>query len=147
MINYREILRLNSLGYSQRQIERGAKCSHHTVTRVIERARQLNLEWPLAEDITDAMLNNILSKPLELTAKVETNNKQAARRLGNALPDERQTWLSFRYLLMKIAEHGYTVSIYLKEKQHAMLDAIEEGDVKVKRQKKAKAPKSSKKKT
>ena len=61
MINYREILRLNSLGYSQRQIERGAKCSHHTVKRVIERAQQLHLEWPLAEDITDAMLDNIFS--------------------------------------------------------------------------------------
>ena len=35
-------------------------------------------------------LNTILAKPLELTAKVETNNKQAARRLGNALPEERR---------------------------------------------------------
>ena len=70
-------------------------------------------------------LGKILAKPLELTAKVETNNKQAARRLGNALPDERQTWLSHRYLLTKIADRGYTVSIYLKEKQHSMLDAID----------------------
>ena len=84
------------------------------------------------------MLYNILSKPLELTAKVETNNKQAARRLDSALADERQTWLSLRYLLMKIAERGYTVSIYLKEKQHAMLNAIEEGEIKPKRQRKRK---------
>ena len=70
-------------------------------------------------------LGKILTKPLELTAKVETNNKQAVRRLGNALPDERQTWLSHRYLLTKIADRGYTVSIYLKEKQLSMLDAID----------------------
>ena len=70
-------------------------------------------------------LNAILAKPLELTAKVETGNKQAARRLSNALPDERQTWLSRRYLLTKIADLGYTVSIYLKEKQHSMLDALD----------------------
>ncbi len=92
------------------------------------------------------MLYNILAKPLELTAKVETGNKQASRRLGNALPDERQTWRSCRYLLTRIAERGYTVSIYLKEKQHAMLDAIEEGEVKPKRQRKAKPSKPSKKK-
>ncbi len=76
---------------------------------------------------------NILSKPLELSAKVETNNKQASRRLNNALPDERQTWLSHRYLLTKIAELGFTPTIYLKEKQHAMLDAIEEVNPKSKR--------------
>ena len=86
-------------------------------------------------------LNSILAKPLELTAKVETNNKQAARRLSNALSAERQTWLSRRYLLTKIAEHGYSVSTYLKEKQHSMLDALEQAEVKPKRQK---APKTSK---
>ena len=86
-------------------------------------------------------LNSILAKPLELTAKVETNNKQAARRLSNALSDERQTWLSRRYLLTKIAEHGYSVSTYLKEKQHSMLDALEQAEVKPKRHK---APKTSK---
>ena len=62
-------------------------------------------------------LNDILGKPIELSAKVETNNKQAARRLGNALPDLRRTWLSRRYLLTKIAQKGYTVDLYLHEKQ------------------------------
>ena len=81
-------------------------------------------------------LNKILAKPLELSAKVETNNKQAARRLGNALPEERQTWLSHRYLLGKIAEHGFTVSRYLKEKQISMLDAMDESDIKPKRKRK-----------
>jgi hypothetical protein len=89
-------------------------------------------------------LYNILSKPLELSAKVETNNKQAARRLGNALPDERQTWLARRYLLTKIAEQGFTVTTYLKEKQHSMLDALEDGEVKTKSKRKGKTKKSKK---
>ena len=95
------------------------------------------------------MLNAILAKPLELTAKVETNNKQAARRLAGSLPDERRTWLSRRYLLTKIAEQGYTVSTYLKEKQMSMLDALDESDLKPKRQRerKPKAPKEVKPKT
>ncbi|MBR1547343.1 MAG: AAA family ATPase [Prevotella sp.] len=71
-------------------------------------------------------LTSILAKPLELSAKIETNNKQATRRLANALPDEHQTWLSQHRLLTRIAEQGFTVNTYLKEKQLAMLDAIDE---------------------
>ena len=89
-------------------------------------------------------LNTILAKPLELTAAIKTDNKQASRRLSNALSDERQTWLSRRYLLTKIADLGYTVSIYLKEKQHSMLDALEEGEIKPKRQKKPRTTKRKK---
>ena len=71
-------------------------------------------------------LETILAKPLELTAKVESNNKQAVKRLGNALPDEQQTWMACRSLLQKMAERGFTVDGYLKERQMAMLDAIDE---------------------
>ena len=71
-------------------------------------------------------LRDILTKPIELSAKVETNNKQALRRLGNALPDLRQTWLARRYLLTKMAEQDFTVGSYLKEKQMSMLDALDE---------------------
>ena len=83
-------------------------------------------------------LRNILSKPIELSAKVETGNKQAARRLDNALPDLRQTWIARRYLLLKIAEKGYTVDNYLHEKQMSMLDALDENQLKSKRGRKTK---------
>ncbi|MCR4920313.1 MAG: helix-turn-helix domain-containing protein, partial [Bacteroidaceae bacterium] len=76
----------------------------------------------------EKQLVDILGKPIELSAKVETNNKYAARRLGNALPDLRQAWLSRRYLLMKIAEKGYSVDVYLHEKQMSMLDALDADD-------------------
>ena len=83
-------------------------------------------------------LRNILSKPIELSAKVETGNKQAARRLDNALPDLRQTWIARRYLLLNIAEKGYTVDNYLHEKQMSMLDALDENQLKSKRGRKTK---------
>ena len=83
-------------------------------------------------------LESILAQPLQLTAQVETGNKQAARRMANLLPEERQTWLAHRYLLTRIAEQGFTVSHYLKEKQTAMLDALDENDLKPKRGKKGK---------
>lgn len=92
-------------------------------------------------------LYNILSKPLELSAQVETNNKQAKRRLDHALPDEKETWISRRYLLVKIAEQGFTVTHYLKEKQMSMLDAIDESAIKPKRTRKSKTKKETKPKT
>jgi hypothetical protein len=70
-------------------------------------------------------LNDILTKPINLTAKVETNNKQAQKRLSNALPELRQTWIARRYLLTKISENGFSVNVYLREKQLSMLDAID----------------------
>lgn len=89
-------------------------------------------------------LYDILYKPLELTAKVETNNKQAVRRLSNLLPEERQAWLSHRYLLTKMAECEFSISIYLREKQLSLLDALDEGEVRTKRQRKSKVPKPRK---
>ena len=89
-------------------------------------------------------LNTILAKPLKLSAEVQTNNKQATRRLTTALPELRQAWLGRRYLLTKMAEQGFTVDGYLKEKQMSMLDALEENDLKPKRERKPKAPKAPK---
>ena len=79
-------------------------------------------------------LNDVLAKPIELSAKVETNNKQAKKRLELALPELRQTWLSRRYLLTKMAEQGFTVTNYLREKQMSMIDALDEKELKPKRE-------------
>ncbi len=96
----------------------------------------------------EEQLYDILSEPMELSAKVETNNKQASRRLGNTLPDLRQTCLARRYLLQKIAELGFCVSTYLHEKQMSMLDAFpDEARKRQKRQRKPKPPKEPKPKT
>ena len=75
-------------------------------------------------------LRNILLKPIELSEKVETANKQASRRLNNALPDLRQAWLTRRYLLTKIAEIGFTVDNYLHEKQMSALDGFSDDTAK-----------------
>ena len=92
-------------------------------------------------------LRDILAKPIELSAKVETNNKQASRRLSNVLPDLRQAWLSRRYLLVKMSEKDFSVDTYLHEKQMSMLDALDESLLKPKRERKPKAPKEPKPKT
>ena len=83
-------------------------------------------------------LKNLLEKPLRLTAELKPTNKQAAQRLSNILSELRQTWLARRYLLMKIGQQGFSVTAYLKEKQMSMLDALDESDLKPKREKKQK---------
>ena len=46
MTNYREILRLSSLQYSQRTIESMAHCSRHTVRDVLQAAKEKGMSWP-----------------------------------------------------------------------------------------------------
>ena len=60
MVNYREILRLHSLGQSQRTIRSSAHCSDNTVRTVLEVASQKGIQWPLDDDITNADLERIL---------------------------------------------------------------------------------------
>ena len=71
-------------------------------------------------------LRDILTKPIELSAKTETGNKQAERRLSQALPDLRQTWIARCSLLKKMADGGFSVDHYLHEKQMSALDALSE---------------------
>ena len=60
MVKYREILRLHSLGQSQRTIRSSAHCSDNTVRTVLEVASQKGIQWPLDDDITNADLERML---------------------------------------------------------------------------------------
>jgi transposase len=56
MINYREILRQHSLGYSQRQIAASVRSSRNTVSDVIKQANVLGISWPLDVEATNEVL-------------------------------------------------------------------------------------------
>ena len=56
MTKYREILRLSSLGLSQQNISYSCNVSKKTVNRVLRRAKELDISWPLDESDTDAVL-------------------------------------------------------------------------------------------
>lgn len=55
MIDYLEILRFNNLGYSQRTIETTAHCSRHTVREVLAEIDKHAIQWPVDDDITNAI--------------------------------------------------------------------------------------------
>lgn len=59
MTDYRKILRLRSIGCSQREMEREKVASRETSKAVYEAADRLNIHWPLDEDITNADLEQL----------------------------------------------------------------------------------------
>ena len=60
MTKYREILRLKSLNFSERNIALSCSVSRNTVSKICKKADELNLRWPLEESMTDATLETIL---------------------------------------------------------------------------------------
>ena len=72
-------------------------------------------------------IKELFDKPIRLTQGVRSNNKQAMTRLDNEFVELRQTIRAKTILLRRIAEEGFSSTIYLKEKQMALLDAMDDG--------------------
>ena len=70
MAEFREILRLNSLGLSGRSIAGSVSCSRNTVAEVLARTKKMGLEWPLPLSITDDELKKMLFPEKEKVASV-----------------------------------------------------------------------------
>lgn len=59
MTNYREILRLHSQGISQRSIAASCACSRNTVAKVLRRADEMDISWPLEKNLSDGELHEL----------------------------------------------------------------------------------------
>lgn len=60
MTDFREILRLRSLGLSQRQIASVVKASRHTVAKVLSQVDGLSVDWKKVSESTDAQCTQML---------------------------------------------------------------------------------------
>lgn len=60
MTNYREILRLQSLGLNKSQIAQSVCCSRTTVIQVLNVAEEKGISYPLPEDLSDRKLSELL---------------------------------------------------------------------------------------
>ena len=60
MTKYREILRLKSLGFSERNIALSCTVSRNTVSKVIKKAAEVNLSWPFSESLTNEAIRGML---------------------------------------------------------------------------------------
>ena len=60
MTKYREILRLKSMGLSERSIAQSCNVSRKTVAKVTKRAEEIHLSWPLDFEMTDHVLEEMM---------------------------------------------------------------------------------------
>ena len=56
MTNYREILRLHSLGLNKTEIAASLHCARNTVAATLQRAGNCGLQWPLPDEMSDKQL-------------------------------------------------------------------------------------------
>ena len=96
MTNYREILRLKSLGYTQRSIASGAKVSRNTVSEVLKKVEQLNITWPLEDDVTNEMLDELFY----------------GKRSSNPSP---YAVIDFDYIHRELSKKGVTLTLLWQE--------------------------------
>jgi transposase len=95
MTQYREILRLHSQRISQRNIAVSCACSRNTVSKIIQRAEELGIAWPLEKNLSDGELRQ------RLFAEAE---KQSIRKH----PD-------YEYIHREMAKSGVTLSLLWNE--------------------------------
>ena len=97
------------------------------------------------------LLEELFTKPLQLTKDVKTNNKQAMARLTSLLDELQQAVLSKHKTLCRVAETGFSVNNYLKEKNYSLLEVMDGQKGlkpgKARKEKKPKPPKEPKEKT
>ncbi len=91
MTNYREILRLYSLGINKTDIAASCSCSRNTVASVLQKAKLFGLNYPLPEE----MSNKQLSERLFPQSKVKSTYK---------MPD-------YEYVHREMAKSGVTLSL------------------------------------
>lgn len=60
MVDYRDILRLKSLGYTNKDISASVHSSRNTIQEVLCIAEALQIKWPLDNDVSNYELESIL---------------------------------------------------------------------------------------
>jgi transposase len=95
MTNYREILRLNNQGISQRSIAVSCECSRNTVSSALKRAEECGLSWPLPQGMSDNELIKLL-----FPARVLPTSRR--------LPD-------YEHIHKEMAKSGVTLSLLWNE--------------------------------
>ena len=96
MTNYREIIRLKSQGYSERNIALSCGASRNTVSKACKAAAEQNVTWPLNETMTDAVLENMLF-PSEKSAtnKRMPNYDYIRRELQRKGVNKKLLWVEY----------------------------------------------------
>ncbi|HPH53266.1 MAG TPA: IS21 family transposase [Bacteroidales bacterium] len=95
MIDYREIIRLHSLKFSNIGIANSIRCSRNTVSDVLKQADTHDLDWPIPEALTNRDIETLFYP-------------DRATREGRKLPD-------YEYIHKELAKTGVTLSLLWAE--------------------------------
>ena len=95
MTDYREMLRLNSMGLSFVAIGNSLGCSRNKVSEIVHLAEKQGLEWPISDKLTNADLEALFYPG-------RGNNE------GRQIPD-------FEYIYNELAKPGVTLTLLWAE--------------------------------
>ena len=95
MVNYREILRLKSLNYSNVSVANSCGSSRNTVAEVCKLAQDKKLCWPIPDTLSNKDIEQLLYPERGVNE-------------GRKLPD-------FEYIYNELAKHGVTLSLLWAE--------------------------------
>ena len=76
MTKYREIIRLHSLDFSERNIVLSCSVSRNTVPKVLKKADEMNISWPLDETMTPWKIFSFQSNLEQRMSELETATKR-----------------------------------------------------------------------
>ena len=96
MTNYRKILELYSKGYSQRSIETSVRSSHQTVRSALDKAHEMNISWPLEDDVTNEVLDELFY----------------GKRCSNSSP---YAVIDYAYIHRELSKKGVTLTLLWQE--------------------------------
>ena len=96
MTNYRKILELYSKGYSQRSIETSVRSSHQTVRAALDKAHEMNISWPLEDDVTNEALDELFY----------------GKRCSNSSP---YAVIDYAYIHRELSKKGVTLTLLWQE--------------------------------
>ena len=84
MTNYREILRLSSLGLNKTQIAQSVGCSRTTVIQVLNIADEKGISYPLPDDLSDRKLSELLFP----RSKAKPDNSHSSKSTTMTMPQK-----------------------------------------------------------
>lgn len=120
MVNYREILRLNSLKYTQRQIAASVHSSRNTVGEVIKLASEVKLEWPLDDSQTNEVIYGLLyPKRLDaINPRMEPDYSYIHRELARSGVNLTLLWTEYCSVCLTSGRTPYMYSQFCDKYRH-----------------------------
>ena len=95
MTNYREVLRLHSLGLNKTEIASSCQCARNTVAATLQRAANCGLQWPLPEEMSDKTLSERLFPSSASNSVYKTDYAYVHRDLQRSGVTLNLLWLEY----------------------------------------------------